>query len=50
MLNCEEMVTLKTAQFDARITPEGIRPGSSPGLGITVNEGVLGDPVATWEA
>lgn len=48
VLNCEEMVTLKTARFDALFTGGGILPASSPGLGITVNEDVLGDPDVTW--
>jgi L-alanine-DL-glutamate epimerase-like enolase superfamily enzyme len=48
VLNCEEMVSLKTAQFDALSTGGGILPASSPGLGITVDEDVLGEPDMTW--
>ncbi len=49
VLNCEEMVTLKTAEFDARYTGGGILPSASPGLGLTVDEAVLGEPCMTWE-
>ncbi|WP_211902110.1 mandelate racemase/muconate lactonizing enzyme family protein [Saccharopolyspora erythraea] len=48
VLNCEDMVALKTAEFDRLVTGDGILPGSSPGLGIAVDEAVLGDPVMTW--
>jgi L-alanine-DL-glutamate epimerase-like enolase superfamily enzyme len=48
VLNCEEMVSLKTAQFDALSTGGGILPASSRGLGITVDEDVLGEPNMTW--
>src|SRR3990170_4893015 len=48
VLNCEDMVVLKTAELDAVFTADGILPGSSPGLGTTVNEDVLGTPAMTW--
>jgi cis-L-3-hydroxyproline dehydratase len=48
VLNCEDMVTLKTAELDALTTADGVLPDSSPGLGITVNGDVLGDPDRTW--
>lgn len=48
VLNCEDMVTLKTATADARFTGDGVLPGGSPGLGIDVDEDVLGEPVMTW--
>jgi len=48
VLNCAEMVTLTTADVDARFTGNGVLPGGSPGLGIAVDEAVLGDPVMTW--
>jgi L-alanine-DL-glutamate epimerase-like enolase superfamily enzyme len=50
ILNCEDMVTLKTAQIDAVFTDRGVLPGGSPGLGITVNEDALGEPSLTWGA
>ncbi|MHA6800120.1 mandelate racemase/muconate lactonizing enzyme family protein [Bounagaea algeriensis] len=49
VLNCQEMVTLATAQLDARYTEGGILPSDAPGLGIAVHEDVLGDPDMTWE-
>ncbi|AEM84141.1 mandelate racemase/muconate lactonizing enzyme family protein [Streptomyces violaceusniger] len=48
VLNCEDMVTLKTAQLDLQRIEGGVLPGGSPGLGITVDEDVLGDPDMTW--
>lgn len=48
VLNCADMLTLKTAEFDARLTGGGILPAASPGLGIAVDEAVLGPPVMTW--
>ena len=48
VLNCDDMVTLKTAEFDFIQRDGGILPPEAPGLGITVNEEVLGKPIATW--
>ena len=48
VLNCEDMVALKTAKVDAVFTGAGVLPGGSPGLGITVDEDVLGEPAMTW--
>lgn len=48
VLNCEDMVALKTAEFAAVFNGDGVLPVSSPGLGITVDEEVLGDPDITW--
>lgn len=50
VLNCADMVTLETAKFDFVQAAGGILPPAAPGLGITVNEAVLGDPVAAWAA
>ena len=44
----DDMVTLKTATFDVIHRDGGILPPEAPGLGIEVNEEVLGDPVAAW--
>lgn len=49
VLNCADMVTVETGTIDAQFTAEGVLPGRSPGLGITVKEDVLGSPVATWQ-
>lgn len=50
ILDCRDMVTLKTAEFDAPVLDGGVITPNAPGLGITVNHDILGDPVATWEA
>lgn len=49
VLNCADMVTTQTAELDATYADGGILPGSSPGLGLTVDEGVLGAPDLIWE-
>ncbi len=49
VLNCQEMVPLATAQLDACYTAGGILPTDAPGLGIAVNEDVLGAPDMSWE-
>ena len=48
VLNCEDMVTLKTAALDTLHAGAGVLPGTSPGLGATVDEEVVGEPVAIW--
>ncbi|MFE4833545.1 mandelate racemase/muconate lactonizing enzyme family protein [Arthrobacter sp. NPDC056691] len=48
VLNCDDMVTLKTANFDVIRRDGGILPPETPGLGLEVDEGVLGKPVAVW--
>jgi cis-L-3-hydroxyproline dehydratase len=49
ILNCEDMVTLQTAQFDVTRHDGGtINPPTAPGLGLKVDEEVLGSPSATW--
>lgn len=48
VLNCADMVTVRTATVDARFSGTGVLPGDSPGLGITVDEAVLGEPESTW--
>jgi hypothetical protein len=44
------MVTLKTARFDATTEDGCVLPPHAPGLGIEVDETVLGEPVAVWAA
>ncbi len=48
VLNCADMVTLRTAEFDAVGEDGLVRPPAAPGLGLDVDEEVLGDPVAQW--
>ena len=50
VLNTAEMVSLETATFDIVHRDGGILPPDAPGLGLEVNEDVLGTPVATWGA
>ena len=48
VLNCDDMVTLKTARFSAPIRDGGILPPPLPGLGIEVDRSLLGQPTAVW--
>lgn len=51
ILNCEDMVTLKTADVPVtRLDGGTILPPTAPGLGIDVNLDLLGAPVAVWSA
>ncbi len=50
ILDCRDMVTLVTADFDAPVQGGGVLPPMAPGLGLTVRREVLGDPVARWTA
>lgn len=49
ILDCRDMVTRVTAAFDAPIVDGGVRVPDVPGLGITINRDVIGNPVLTWE-
>lgn len=48
-LDCRDMVTTQTAEFNARIQDGGVRAPDAPGLGVAVRKGVLGEPVAVYE-
>ena len=50
VLDTRELVTIKTCNFDAEIKEGGVLPPETPGLGVTVQRAVLGDPVEIWEA
>ena len=50
VLNCADMVTLQPANFPVLLEEGGILPPAAPGLGIEVDEAVLGEPVAAWGA
>ena len=50
ILDCRDMVTLVTADFDAPVRDGGVLAPRAPGLGITVRRDVLGAPVAQWTA
>lgn len=49
ILDCRDMVTLVTADFDAPVEKGGILPPNAPGLGLTVRRETLGAPVAVWD-
>ena len=49
ILDCRDMVTLQTADFDAPVLDGGVLAPLAPGLGITMHRDILGDPVATWK-
>jgi L-alanine-DL-glutamate epimerase-like enolase superfamily enzyme len=48
VLNCADMVTVSTANLDLQHVDGGLLSGAAPGLGLSVHEAALGDPVATW--
>ena len=48
VLNCDDMVAIRTAKFAAPVRDGGVVPPSLPGLGIEVDRGILGDPEAVW--
>ncbi|NND83221.1 MAG: mandelate racemase/muconate lactonizing enzyme family protein [Gammaproteobacteria bacterium] len=48
VLDTRDMVSLSTAAFDCAIEDGGVRAPSTPGLGITPNMAVLGEPVRTF--
>lgn len=50
VLDCRDMVTLKTATIRVPIKDGGVMAPESPGLGVTVNRDVLGPPVGVYEA
>lgn len=50
ILDCRDMVTLVTADFDAPVVAGGVLPPRAPGLGLSVRREVLGAPVARWTA
>jgi L-alanine-DL-glutamate epimerase-like enolase superfamily enzyme len=52
VLNCEDALTPtpRTASHDFVLRDGGVLPGTSPGLGVRVDEDVLGEPEMTWGA
>ncbi len=50
VLDCQDMVTTKTATVAHHRDPDGVLPSDEPGLGLDVDVSVLGAPVATWSA
>ncbi len=48
VLDCRDMVTLETANFDAPVMYGGVIAPTASGLGVTVKREVLGTPVAVF--
>jgi L-alanine-DL-glutamate epimerase-like enolase superfamily enzyme len=48
VLECRDMVSVKTADGDFEVVDGRVTAPEAPGLGITVRLDVLGDPVATY--
>jgi len=49
LLDVRDTTTVETATFDAPIIDGGVLAPKSAGLGIDVNRGVLGEPIAVYE-
>lgn len=49
ILDCRDMVSIKTAEFDAPVQNGGILVPKASGLGITVDRDLFGAPLAVWE-
>lgn len=45
-----DVPTLQPGAFDTPINDSGVLPPDVPGLGVTINQDLLGGPVETWEA
>ena len=48
VLDVRGMVTQKTAELDVQQTPQGVMLGDTPGLGLTVDRSVMGEPIARY--
>ena len=48
ILDMRDLYTPVTARFDAPIAEGGVRAPDAPGLGLTVDRAVLGEPVAHY--
>ena len=48
ILDCRDMVSVETAQFDAPIQNGGVLVPNKPGLGIEVDREILGSPIETF--
>jgi L-alanine-DL-glutamate epimerase-like enolase superfamily enzyme len=49
-LDTRSMVSVTTAAFDAPLQDGGAEAPDAPGLGVTPDMDVMGDPIAVWEA
>lgn len=48
ILDTRDMINTPTGQFDAPIRDGGVLPPNAPGLGITMNRDILGEPILSW--
>ena len=49
VLDPRDMVTIATGAFDAPIKDGGVIPPDAPGLGVSIDRSLLGEPVSVWE-
>lgn len=49
ILDCRDMVSIETADFDAPVVDGGVIAPKLPGLGITPRLDILGEPVAVYQ-
>jgi L-alanine-DL-glutamate epimerase-like enolase superfamily enzyme len=49
ILDCRDMVTIQTAQFEAPVMNGGVIAPDTPGLGITVDHNLMGTPCGVFE-
>ena len=49
ILDCRDMVTVRTAFFDAPVIDGGVLVPDSPGLGVTINADLFGQPLVVYE-
>ncbi|MEM8812536.1 MAG: mandelate racemase/muconate lactonizing enzyme family protein [Pseudomonadota bacterium] len=50
ILDTRDIIPFQVGSFDAPVEAGGVLPPSKPGLGVTVNRNLIGDPVDVWEA
>ncbi len=48
VLDVRDMVTLRTGRLDVAVSDGGVAAPNTPGLGVAVDLGVLGEPVASY--
>ncbi|MCR9255624.1 MAG: mandelate racemase/muconate lactonizing enzyme family protein [Alphaproteobacteria bacterium] len=48
VLDCRDVFSVETAYFDAPVKDGGVLPPNLPGLGVTVDQEVMGEPVAVY--
>ncbi|MEM7082597.1 MAG: enolase C-terminal domain-like protein [Pseudomonadota bacterium] len=48
ILDTRDMVSITTASVDVERFDDGVRTGTAPGLGLTVDEAAMGEPIASF--